>query len=178
MIVVNKEDCIRCGACQGACPTAAIIVSPEDVNYCDVCGGAPKCVDVCPTGALKADELALDESGNTQTRITFNPQLCDECGDCVEVCPPQILKLETGKVQTLPLQGYCVMCQQCSDICPVDVIGVEGVKEPKKLDLEITSPVYIVDCVGSVSYTHLDVYKRQTMETATTTQETTNSTEE
>ena len=148
MIVVNKEDCIRCGACQGTCPTAAITVSPEDVNYCDICGGAPKCVDICPTGALKTDELALDESGNTQTRVTFNPDLCDECGDCVEVCPPQILKLEEGKVQTLPLQGYCVMCQQCSDICPVEVIGVEGVKEPKKLDLEITGPVFIVDCVG------------------------------
>ena len=66
MIVVNKEDCIRCGACQGTCPTAAITVSPEDVNYCDICGGAPKCVDICPTGALKTDELALDESGNTQ----------------------------------------------------------------------------------------------------------------
>ncbi|KUK74514.1 4Fe-4S binding protein, partial [Methanobacterium sp. 42_16] len=26
MIVVNKEDCIRCGACQGTCPTAAIAV--------------------------------------------------------------------------------------------------------------------------------------------------------
>ena len=148
MIVVNKDDCIRCGACEGACPTTAITVSPADVIYCDVCGGEPKCVDICPTGALKTDELAVDDAGTTQTRIVFNPDLCNECGDCVEVCPPNILKLDEGTVQKIPLHGYCVMCQQCVDVCPVDVIGVEGVIEPKTSDLVITGPIFIADCVG------------------------------
>ena len=126
MIVVNKEDCIRCGACQGTCPTAAIEVTPEDVIYCDICGGEPKCVATCPTGALKLEDLVVDEAGNTQGRIVFNPDKCNECGDCVEVCPPQTLKLEEGKVKKIPLQGFCVMCQKCVDICPVGVIGVEA----------------------------------------------------
>ncbi len=146
MIVVNKEDCIRCGACEGTCPTAAIAVSPEDVVYCDVCGGEPKCVDICPTGALKTDELVIDESGKTQTRVVFNPNLCNKCGDCVEICPPHVLKL-TGE-DKIPLEGYCVMCKQCVDICPVEVIGIPGVKEPKKWEKEITGPIDIINCVG------------------------------
>ena len=40
------------------------------------------------------------------------------------------------------------MCQQCADICPVEVIGIEGVKEPKTMDLELEGPIDIIDCVG------------------------------
>jgi ferredoxin len=149
MIVVNKEGCIRCGACEGTCPTAAIAVTPEDVIYCDLCAGEPKCVSTCPTGALKAEEMTLDEAGNTQTRIVFSPSACNECGDCVAVCPPDILELEEGKVkQVQKLQGFCVMCQKCVDVCPVDVIGVEGVIEPKVIEKDITGPIAIIDCVG------------------------------
>ncbi|MCK9152591.1 4Fe-4S binding protein, partial [Methanobacterium alcaliphilum] len=94
MILVNKEDCIRCGACQGTCPTSAIEVNPANVIYCDICGGDPKCVEICPHDALKVEPMVLDEEGNTQKRIVFNPTFCNECGDCVDVCPPQTLKLE------------------------------------------------------------------------------------
>ncbi|MBU4536111.1 MAG: 4Fe-4S binding protein [Euryarchaeota archaeon] len=148
MIVVNKEDCIRCGACEGICPTTAIQVTPENVIYCDICGGAPKCVDICPQDALKLEDMVLDESGTTLGRIVFSPEKCNECGDCVDVCPPQTLKLEEGKVKKIPLQGFCVMCQKCVDICPVDVIGVDGVKEPAKLDVVIEGPIFITGCVG------------------------------
>jgi len=150
MIVVNKEGCIRCRACQGVCPTEAIAVTPEDVIYCDMCAGEPepKCVVTCPTGALKTGEMILDESGNVQTHIVFSPSACDQCGECVDVCPPNILKLEEGKVQKIPLHGFCVMCQKCVDICPVDVIGIEGIKEPKIIEKDITGPRAIIDCVG------------------------------
>jgi len=148
MIVVNKEGCIRCGACQGTCPTDAIAVSPEDVIYCDLCSGEPKCVEICPQGALKTGEVAVGPEGKMETRIVFNPSLCDECGDCVEVCPPQIMKLDKDKMSKVPLEGYCVMCEQCVNICPVDVIGIEGVKEPAVKEEVITEPIYIGDCVG------------------------------
>ncbi|PKL66144.1 MAG: ferredoxin, partial [Methanobacteriales archaeon HGW-Methanobacteriales-1] len=57
MIVVNKEDCIMCGACQGTCPTAAIEVTPSNVIFCDICGGDPKCVATCPQDALKVESM-------------------------------------------------------------------------------------------------------------------------
>jgi len=55
--------------------------------------------------------------------------------------PPQVLKLDEGKMSKVPLEGYCVMCQKCVDICPVEVIGVEGVKEPKVVDIDISGPM-------------------------------------
>lgn len=148
MIVINKEDCIRCGACQGVCPTGAISVKPEDVIYCDMCGGEPKCVEACPNDALRYEDITL-EGGIKKKKITYSPEKCDKCGECVKVCPPGILKLvNDGKASRVPLEGFCVLCQQCVNVCPIEVIGIEGVKEPSRVEIKIDKPIYIVDCVG------------------------------
>ncbi|MCL2114858.1 MAG: 4Fe-4S binding protein [Methanobrevibacter sp.] len=146
MIVVNQEDCIKCGACEGTCPSSAIELENQQVVYCDICEGEPKCTDACPNGALTADELLIEE-GTTKVRIVYNPAKCKECGDCVEICPPKTLKLCDCE-GPLPLKGFCVMCQKCVDVCPVGVIGIPGVKEPETRDLDIDSPIFIKDCVG------------------------------
>ncbi len=146
MIIVNNEDCIKCGACEGTCPSAAIKVTPDNVINCDICGGDAKCVAACSKGALSVEPIAIGDEGITKDRIVFNPLKCDECGDCTEVCPTQTLKLKEGA--KMPLEGFCVLCQKCVDICPVEVIGLEGVKEPKSTDLEIEGAIYIADCVG------------------------------
>ncbi|MDR1722120.1 MAG: 4Fe-4S binding protein [Methanobrevibacter sp.] len=145
MIVVNQEDCIKCGACEGTCPSTAIVLEGQKVVNCDICGGAPKCVEICPNGALDMDEVIL-EDGKPQERIIYNPVKCDQCGDCVDVCPPKTLAIDSE--DKLPLHGYCVMCRKCLDVCPVEVIGIPGIKEPKTRDLNIEGPIYIKDCVG------------------------------
>lgn len=148
MIVVNQEDCIRCGACEGTCPTtAAIKLDNNNVVYCDMCSDEPKCVDACPNGALGTDELLIDENAAPQKRITYNPIKCNACGDCVAVCPPQTLELCDCE-DSFNLNGYCVMCQKCVNICPVDVVGISEIKEPKTRDLKLTENIFIQDCVG------------------------------
>jgi carbon-monoxide dehydrogenase iron sulfur subunit len=53
-VVINYERCSHCLLCIPVCPFGAIIMSPErKVLLCDVCGGIPKCVEVCATGAIK-----------------------------------------------------------------------------------------------------------------------------
>jgi ferredoxin len=93
------------------------------------------------------DELTIQE-GVIQKRIVYNPAKCDQCGDCVDVCPQKTLKIESES--KLPLQGYCVMCEKCLNICPVEVIGIPGYKEPKtrSLNLDTNEPIFIKDCVG------------------------------
>ena len=145
MIIINDDGCIKCGACEGVCPTAAIEVG-DHIVYCDTCNEEPKCAEVCPKGALQVEDIAIDEEGNTQVRLIFNKTKCDECGDCVEACPSNTLKLDAEDSQLL--KGFCVMCQKCVDICPVDVIGVPGVKEPASRVIEPEGPVYIDDCKG------------------------------
>ena len=46
--------CIGCRMCVAACPFGNMVWDPtyHTVAKCDLCGGDPKCVPFCPTGAL------------------------------------------------------------------------------------------------------------------------------
>ncbi len=53
-VTIDKEKCNNCMLCVSACPFSAIVVTPErEVLLCDVCGGNPKCAEMCPTGAIQ-----------------------------------------------------------------------------------------------------------------------------
>ncbi|MCQ2406090.1 MAG: 4Fe-4S binding protein, partial [Oscillospiraceae bacterium] len=69
LVIIDPEKCKGCGECVSACPYEAISMSEQfkSAQKCTGCahildkGGIPRCVDVCPTGALKfgtEDELA------------------------------------------------------------------------------------------------------------------------
>ncbi len=51
--VINKDDCIQCGACEAECPEAAIVDSDGeyvvDASLCKDCGS---CAEVCPNNAI------------------------------------------------------------------------------------------------------------------------------
>ncbi|MBM3957329.1 MAG: 4Fe-4S dicluster domain-containing protein [Gemmatimonadetes bacterium] len=57
--LIVAERCTACGLCVEACPfdDADLILRHDEAagTYvkCDMCGGDPRCVNVCPTGALK-----------------------------------------------------------------------------------------------------------------------------
>ena len=57
IIIINQDECIRCGACADACPYGAIFYNEELDQYlkCNYCEGrveGPVCVQVCPVEAL------------------------------------------------------------------------------------------------------------------------------
>lgn len=57
---IVREDCLLCGACQAACPYAALFYDARTGFYikCDLCSGraeGPVCVQVCPVAAITVE---------------------------------------------------------------------------------------------------------------------------
>ena len=52
---VDGDICTSCGLCRLACPIDMVKTDPytEKAVKCDLCGGEPSCVKICPTGALE-----------------------------------------------------------------------------------------------------------------------------
>ncbi|WP_029896104.1 4Fe-4S binding protein [Desulfohalovibrio reitneri] len=53
-VLVNKKQCIRCGACAEACPVDAIYLSPDNEPF--VCIHCGRCVPFCPHDCLEMME--------------------------------------------------------------------------------------------------------------------------
>ena len=49
-------------------------------------------------------------------RIVFNRELCDFCGTCVGVCPPDAIELMESDLR---ITEKCTLCMNCVYICPV-----------------------------------------------------------
>lgn len=53
---INPDVCVNCGACEGACPVAAISEKDAkrviDASKCIDCGS---CAGVCPVAAISAE---------------------------------------------------------------------------------------------------------------------------
>ncbi|TFF85665.1 MAG: 4Fe-4S dicluster domain-containing protein [Promethearchaeota archaeon] len=54
-ILVDEEKCVGCRQCIRECPYAAPTMHPNGdyVIICDLCGGSPACVDICPEHAIQ-----------------------------------------------------------------------------------------------------------------------------
>lgn len=112
-ILVDKDVCSGCRACQVACvakhdgrfglATARIRVTkvePLGVDHPHVCRlcQRPLCVEACPTGALHKD--------GTTGAVLLSPDDCIGCSACVDACP-------FGMVALHPETGLAVICDLC-----------------------------------------------------------------
>ena len=62
--VVLEENCRKCGLCVNYCPLQVIVKDEQGkACKCDLCGGDPLCVQVCPTGALTLVQEVNDNDG-------------------------------------------------------------------------------------------------------------------
>ena len=74
IVELDTEVCISCMKCVEACPFGAMYAH-GDVEYpikCDLCGGDPKCVSICPKDVIRLiPEQALGESRRINNVLSY-----------------------------------------------------------------------------------------------------------
>ena len=65
-------------------------------------------------------------------KLTFKTDNCKGCGLCVDVCPKNVLRLATDKINKkghhpaeAADEAACVGCASCAMMCPDCIIKVE-----------------------------------------------------
>jgi electron transfer flavoprotein alpha subunit len=65
-VVVNKEECIGCGACEPSCLFGVIVMEEGKAVITEACTQCGACIDVCPVTAISREEVvqqvAMDKS--------------------------------------------------------------------------------------------------------------------
>jgi NAD-dependent dihydropyrimidine dehydrogenase PreA subunit len=58
--------------------------------------------------------------------IEIDYDKCDgvDCGECVDVCPMEVLVIEGDKV-AIQNPEECSLCEVCMDVCPNECLNVE-----------------------------------------------------
>ena len=59
-------------------------------------------------------------------KVTIDYNTCqgDECAECADVCPMEVLVLDGNKIQIQNPED-CSLCEVCMDVCPEECINVE-----------------------------------------------------
>jgi anaerobic carbon-monoxide dehydrogenase iron sulfur subunit len=73
-VVVDVSRCIGCGMCVAACPFGSVQLGGVQrvATKCDLCGGHPRCVDVCMARALHFGSInELAELKRKRTDLRF-----------------------------------------------------------------------------------------------------------
>ncbi len=52
VVKILRESCDGCGLCVSECPFSSVFPENGRMMVCDVCGGDPRCVEVCQKQAL------------------------------------------------------------------------------------------------------------------------------
>ena len=54
--------------------------------------------------------------------IRINEELCDGCGDCVRICPNDVIQVVDGKARVVG--DFCTSCHSCESVCDKGAIEV------------------------------------------------------
>ena len=59
-------------------------------------------------------------------RVIVDPEKCEGCESCVDICPVDVFELQDEKA--VPVNAdECMGCESCIEVCEQDAITVEEV---------------------------------------------------
>ncbi|MFO8109121.1 MAG: DNA-directed RNA polymerase subunit D [Thermoplasmata archaeon] len=148
----------ECEECDGeGCPNCTVIYSLNKRGPCTVYSGDLIPVgevelrvvdDLIPIIKLADDQAiliyAIAELGTANEHAKWQPtsgvgykyypnvvidqDKCDQCDDCLEVCPMGILEKGDDGIQVSDMEA-CKLCKSCVETCKRDAISVEGLDD-------------------------------------------------
>jgi phenylglyoxylate dehydrogenase beta subunit len=79
---IEAEKCVGCGICQTACSYGGLRLLPAKASKCDLCAGTPRCVALCPQGALeyKGQSSMAQQWKNSEDLVSPGISSCLGCG--------------------------------------------------------------------------------------------------
>ncbi|MCK4548103.1 MAG: 4Fe-4S binding protein [Candidatus Eisenbacteria sp.] len=84
----------------------------------EICKGVRACVTACSKYLFKEEnpeKSAIRVDGNPGGPFTI--QVCNQCGECIAVCPTQALYRDKAGVVKID-KDKCVGCLSCVGFCP------------------------------------------------------------
>ncbi len=69
--------------------------------------------------------------------VTVDKTKCNQCGDCVEICPKKILRLDGDKIATQNTLD-CSLCEACVDECEPGAITIDSKSDSFLFKVEST----------------------------------------
>jgi ferredoxin len=59
--------------------------------------------------------------------VAIDQQTCKQCGQCVRICPAEVLQMSDGRVTVKDDSPFgCIACGHCMMVCPQGSITVTG----------------------------------------------------
>ena len=116
-------------------------LSPQDPNVAPASGDIPL-VKLAPHQHLIIEAYARLGTGSENAKfqpvatvayknvpvVTIDKSKCDLCGDCVEVCPKKILKINGDTISTQNTLD-CSLCEICVKSCEPGAITIDSKKD-------------------------------------------------
>ncbi|MFP3871878.1 MAG: DNA-directed RNA polymerase subunit D [Candidatus Natronoplasma sp.] len=147
-----RDECEECGG--EGCPNCTIIYSLNKKGPCTVYSGDLIPVgenelrpvdDLIPLVKLDENQALLiyatAELGTAKEHAKWQPtsgvaykyypevkiddEKCDECEECIEACPVEILEMDDGELSVTDVEE-CRLCSACEEVCDEGAIEING----------------------------------------------------
>jgi ferredoxin len=74
-------------------------------------------------------------------QFTIDPNLCIQCGACIDDCPFHIIEMSSDYPALNPSRvHHCIRCQHCLAVCPTGALSILGRNPEDSLPLPHTLP--------------------------------------